>query len=280
MAYLGASNDIGMRAVRVLGIALILAMAFIIPLVASPRIFRINLFFLDPGEQVPVVPRELLGRRRELVYAIRIISWATRQRFRIADISEKQPVLDSFEFVRSQPTSTPANFRHEDMVNYWSLARMALQVILTPTDETSSAVNNATYFSYKLHRRLIATYFWLVAAAVTLPALDLIHKDESTQFSLIIGGLGILWATMAIILHRAKIGHLEHWEQKCIGRPFRSCPIFAFFPGKNAVYEWREIDGESFQNTIRTFGLDNSTMMQITLGSMLVSLLALLQLLK
>ena len=138
----------------------------------------------------------------------------------------------------------------------------------------------AMHFTYKQHEAVFLSYMLLLGAALVLPAVGWVGSAESTQFPLIMAGLGIMWAFIGLATHRGKSGHLAEWERLTLDYPFRGCPLFRYSDEDGAGGTWELLQIADFRKPIRDFGLDYSNAQQFVLGIMLVSYFAVLALVK
>ena len=242
---------------------------------------KVYLVVLQPHQPFPVIDRQLARSDDTHVFAVRALGRDVRTRFfRLHDEPEGSPwtlETTSLQVTHQHCASVAPPNSRLDPVSYWSLIRFAIGLMLPPQ---AGSTGRAMRFTYKQHEVLFLGYVLLLGVALVLPAIGWVASAESTQFPLIMAGLGIMWAFVGLATHRGKSGHLAEWERLTLDYPFRGCPLYRYSDEDGSRGSWQLLYINDFRNPIRDFGLDYSNAQQFVLGIMLVSYFAVLALVK
>lgn len=270
--------------IRTTSLALGLPFVFGALLILSLRrrpVCKVYLVVLRPHQPFPAIDRQLARSDDTHVFAVRALGRDVRSRFfRLSDEPETSPRTlrtTSLQVTHQHCASVAPPDSRLDPVSYWCLIRFAIGLMLPPQ---AGSTGRAMRFTYKQHEVLFLGYVLLLGAALVLPATGWVASAESTQFPLIMAGLGIMWAFVGLATHRGKSGHLAEWERLTLDYPFRGCPLYRYSDEDGSGGSWQLLYHTDFRKPIRDFGLDYSNAQQFVLGIMLVSYFAVLALVK
>ena len=258
------------------------------------KLMTVHLILLSPYEDFPSIPQDIQLAEHDYVYAVRLLSHGADQRYSkplIENVINGNGIRPQFaEFTSLEVLGTNdqdrLRLRHWPMHSYSSLVRFALIDNLLPSTGLTSPsdTKKALYFTFKQHVWTLFVYAALLAFAIGWP---LVMRTEAktevwayTQFSLAMAGLGIAWAVVATLLHRAKVKQLDKWDFMSLGAPFNSCPVFSYSKTASAAEHWSLIHHKFFGSRIARFGVDHNTFQQWVLAGFLIAYLAVLQLIK
>lgn len=256
----------------------------LLTLLARPKLCSVYLIVLKPHQAFPVIRGHHAGGKSH-IYAVRALgSDATDKFFWLLnkDIRRKRCPDEALIRITSLHMTHRSQYPMRwdlDARSYWALVRYSIGKML-PKAPAAQSAGKAMNFTLKLHGGLFSAYFTLLSAAIVLPSIGWVGKAEINQFPLIMSGLGIVWAWIAIRIHQGKAAHLVSWERWTSGYPFRGCPLFYYSDLENPDGNWEPVDVDDFNQPIRDFGVDYSSMQELLLTGMLVAYLTILQLIK
>lgn len=236
---------------------------------------------LEPHEPFPVIEQLLARSIDKHVFAVRALGRDTRRRFFLAyddpALVDAVHLTTTLHVTHQHPYSERRALSVIDPVGYWALIRYAIGLMLAPG--TASSMRSLS-FTYKQYEALFISYFAMLGAVIFLPSSGWIDPAESSQFPLVMAGIGVLWAVVFIAVSRGKTDHLIAWERLTATLPFRGCPIFRYSEREQSEGVWEELDFDSFEAPIYQLGLSHSDLQQLLLSVMLIAYFTVLQIVK
>ena len=266
-------------------IFLILCLLFIAGTIFIRRLFVIRLYVLHRGEPFPVIHPKRHGWNKSIMavrildpnvsarlesYARKFTKDTTLTRWNPLDLSYLDPE-DSARIIKKLFNKSSLN---SDFLNFsrdiWPLVRVAVDRFLylprwmdfeksgqrpdTEKDPSQRSPLNQLYFAYKMHAPQLATFFFLIVAAIFLTIS--IAKPIDSQYPLLLGGCSIVWGVLACRLHRRQREALVRWSKQWNYKPFGSCPVYCYDAERPS--RWEELADNDFRTRIEEFGVDSS----------------------
>lgn len=242
---------------------------------------QIYLIVVAPHQPFPVIDRDLVRRKDVDVFAVRALGLDVRRMFfRVHDNDEvgvEVYEINTVQLTHSNCRNVPPPARHLESTSYWAMIRYSIGLSL-PTRKGDRVA--AIEFTLRLYWPLFHGFLILVLLAIVPPGIGWMPDAQQSQYPIVLAGLAIVWALLALGLHRKLTKHLDEWERLTLDNPFRGSPLFCYSETGGLAGEWIEVRPEEFSAPIREFGMNYAAFQELLLGLMLGGYLAALQLIK